>query len=287
MKKKVKLAIAVALMFSMLTMIQHFIGIKQSEEPSPQYQNVEPLELSFYHPYRRFYFNNINIAKAAISLAVMDTTAGTEKLWFTRWGISDVVAYIGVPGYCPETFVNIAPKLVIELNNISYTEHNTSRWCYPSYCLYASCDFNVAMAVWWSGADDNFPACLGGRGEFNPKHTYAQTGYLVHNFSNGKWVQVEPGSKVLPGDIALGRDEDGIIGHVWMYVATWENGRWIDNSLVQERFPNSTANRYEGSYESYYAKLGYDANPWLSSAYIFRFTGDINDNSKFKLVTFP
>ncbi|MGI6608131.1 MAG: hypothetical protein ACOX1F_04035 [Erysipelotrichaceae bacterium] len=284
-----KSVIVSILVFSIFVIIHFYKKFTKPAEPVFSYYEViideETIEWSLYQPYRRFRFDNINIARAAVSLSVADTSDGKGRIWFTRWGLSDLYKYVGVPDYCPETFIAVAPQLVDILNSMDESKHNTTRWSDTSYCLYASCDFNVALAVWWSGADDNYPSCLGGLGEFNPKFTYAQTGYLIHNFSNGKWEQVQPGSKILPGDIAFGRNAKGRISHTWMYVATWENGRWIDNSLVQEKFPDSKANRYEGSYQKYYPKLGYDFNPWLSSAYIFRFTGKINNYSEFKTVS--
>ncbi len=284
-KQFIKLVITLIFSFSMLYIVHYYSEKVKIKEPAIEKPNYEIIEdVGYYKPYRRFIFENIDIAKAAISLATMDTSAGTERIWFTRWGLYDLYKYVGTPGYCPEIFIKIAPQLTDIVNHMDYSKHNTGRWCSTSYCLYASCDYNVALAVWWSGADDNFPSCLGCMGEFNPSFTSAQTGYLIHNYSNGKWVQVKPGSKVLPGDIALGRDDEGYICHVWMYLATWENGRWIDNFLVQEKFPNSIANRYEGSFENYYAKVGYDENPWVSSANIFRFTGIINQYSEFKSV---
>ncbi|MGI6510205.1 MAG: CGNR zinc finger domain-containing protein [Erysipelotrichaceae bacterium] len=282
-KQFIKIVITFAFSLSLFLIIQCFTEIDTIEEPPlPSYEIIE--ELGYYKPYSRLLFKNIDIAKAAISLATMDNSDGTEKLWFTRWGLSDLKKHVGIPGYCPETFIKVAPQLTDILYYMDDSKHNTGRWCSTSYCLYASCDFNVALAIWWSGADDNFPAYLGCMGEFRTSFTSGQTGYLIHDYSQGMWVQLQPGSKILPGDIALGRDEDGYIGHIWMYLAIWENGRWQDNSLVQEKFPDSKANRYEGSYEQYYAKVGYDENPWLSSAYIFRFTGTIDQFSEFKSV---
>ncbi|MDI9539894.1 MAG: hypothetical protein QM204_00240 [Bacillota bacterium] len=284
-KQFIKIVITLFFSFSLLFTVHYFTKKSRIVKPVtivPSYEIIE--DLGYYKPYRRFLFENINIARAAISLATMDNSNGRDRLWFTRWGLSDLKKYVGIPGYCPETFIKIAPQLTDILYYMDYSKHNTGRWCKTSYCLYASCDFNVALAVWWSGADDNFPAYLGRMGEFDPNFTSGQTGYLIHNYSKDKWIQVQPGSKVLPGDIALGRNEEGYICHIWMYLATWENGRWLDNSLVQEKFPNTKANRYEGSYEHYYAKVGYDENPWLSSAYIFRFTGIIDETSEFKAV---
>lgn len=279
-KQFIKIVVTLIFSFSLLFAVHHFTEKTKIEEPIlPSYEIIK--DLGYYKPYRRFLFENINIARSAISLATMDNSDGKGKLLFTKRGMSDLYNYVGVPGYCPETFIKVAPQLIDTLNSLPYSKHNTIRWYKSSIALYASCDLSVALAVWWSGADDNYSSCLKPKGEWDPSYIQGQTGYLIHDYS-GKWVQVETGSTILPGDIALGRDEDGDICHTWMYVATWRNGRWCDNSLVQEKFPNSKANRYEGSHESYYAKVGYDENPWLSSAYIFRFIGTIDEFSEFK-----
>ncbi len=280
-KQFIKLVITLIFSFSMLYTVHYYsekVKIKEPVIEKPNYEIIE--DVGYYKPYHRFLFKNIDLARVAISLATMDTSDGTEKLWYTRNGFYDLYKYVGNPDYCPENFISITPKLLRTLNNLSYKKHNTLTW-YEN--MYASCDLSVAFAVWWSGADDNYPGCLRPQGEWDATHTQGQVGYVLHDYS-GNWMLLERGSKIIPGDIAFGRDETGYISHTWMYLAIWDNGRWLDNLLVQDKFPNSIANRYEGSYGEYYAKVGYDENPWLNSAYIFRYIGEIDQYSSFKSV---
>lgn len=222
--------------------------------------------------------DNKGIAEAAISLATVDTSLGKQKIDWTMNGMVDLEAKRST--HPVDNFITLTPKIIEQANLIKGERKGVATW---TLNYYASCDLSVASAVLWSGADDNFPMYLSGN-ETTTNTTYGQTGYLLNNGHNGKWIQVPRGDKVLPGDIALGNMNGRTVQHVWMYVATWENGQWVNNDLVQARFPGSTSNRYEGSNRDYYSMLSRDGNPWESSEYIFRFVGEINELSSFRRI---
>jgi hypothetical protein len=278
--------IAIILLFS--EVVFFFTGISQSFNQSPHYYcdidaPPEVKHSALYRQYCKTYADNDSIAKAAISLSTCDVSSGTPQIEYTQSGYSDVIKYLGKAGYTAETFVSMTPKLIEVCNyQLSWTEHDTEKW-YGDY--YASCDLAVALAIWWSGSDDNFPAYLKPAGEHDLSKTNGQTGYLLHDYSKGKWEQVKEGDTILPGDIALNRSDKGNIKHIYMYVATWENGEWVDNSLVQEKYPGSKANRYDGSWQDFYPRLMNDRNPWENSEFIFRFVGEVNEESKFLQLT--
>lgn len=229
--------------------------------------------------------NNETIASAAVTLATTDTSLGTTQIEFNTDGLSDVEAYRNKEGYTVETFIEVLPKIMETAGKlVSEGKRDRSRHTWsplPPNTYYASCDLQVSSAILWSGADDNFPMYLSGV-ENTGGGTSGITGYLINDGGDGKWEELQRGEPIQPGDIALGNGP--AYGHVWMYVANWENGQWTDNSIVQEKFPGSTSNRYEGSHRDYYAKLSHDEDPWESSERIFRYIGEVDENSEFKKI---
>ncbi len=224
--------------------------------------------------------NNSSIAEAAISLATTDETVGGRKINWSSNGFGDVEAYATNSNYTVGTFLDKVPKIVQTAQELkSDGKRNTVTWSLP---FYASCDLTTSMAVLWSGADDNFPMTLGGFELFSGGKG-SITGYLVNGGGDGKWKQVPKGEKILPGDIAMGNNHGGY-QHVWMYVATWENGTWTDNSLVQKKYPGSTANTYQGSYLDYYASLSDIGNPWSFADVVYRYVGTPDEQSPFRSI---
>ena len=290
-----KLLLKIILVFAILiggvfNGFAYITGVLQSYGRSPHYYcdlNAprEEQETEVYKRYCKYGLSsaisdNSSIAKAAISLSTVDISGrGSERISWRTNGLSDVERYRGNKKYTPDTFLDKVPKLVSTANLMSGStdRKGVATWKLP---YYASCDLSVSLAVLWSGADDNFPMYLGGN-EINTGGKYGIAGYLVNRASN-KWQQVPKGSKILPGDIAMGNNRGGF-QHIWMYVATWENGKWVDNSLVQEKYPGSRAVVYQGSHQDYYACVGeVSRDPWEASDVIYRYVGKTNENSKFR-----
>ena len=219
---------------------------------------------------------NSSIAEAAVSLATTDETVGGRKIDWRSNGFGDVEAYKGNPQYTVDTFLAKVPEIVQVAQDLrTEGKRTTNTWSLP---YYASCDLSVSLPVLWSGADDNFPMTLTGA-EMYGTGTSGITGHLVNGGSK-LWQQVPKGDKILPGDIALGNNHGGY-QHVWMYVATWENGTWTDNSIVQKKYPNSTANTYQGSHLDYYASLSNIGDPWKLADVVYRYVGQIDEQSPF------
>lgn len=245
-------------------------------------------------------YDNASLAASAVSLATVDISNGTynnplEPITYHSNGTGDLEAYNGVVPYTPEIFISVVPQIIQAMHEKNYPGHTSPAGTGQSWTLgglYASCDFSVCMAVLWSGADDNYPTCLGRELDALSTYTANQTGYLL-NGNHGKWRKLEPGEDILPGDIAVNVSPDKDKGHVWMYVAKWTTeGGWEDSPIVQAKYPGSHANRYEGSHEHFYARLKYtNKSPWDDYLYaggpfyIFRFVGTINEESPFIGIT--
>lgn len=266
----------------------YLIGIGQAVGSSPHYYcdskaSDEVKSTVQYQQYCKGFGssggNNSSIAEAAISLATTDTTTMGRKIDWVSNGFGDVEAYRGNSQYTVDTFLDKVPKIVEVAQNLrTEGKRDTNTWSLP---FYASCDLSVSLPVLWSGADDNFPMTLSGF-ELNGSGTSGITGHLV-NANTGKWKQVPRGDKILPGDIAMGNNQGGY-QHVWMYVATWENGSWTDNSLVQKKYPNSTANTYQGSFKDYYAMLNDVGDPWKIADVVYRYVGEVDETSPFRKI---
>lgn len=282
--------VIVVIILAILHLSFFILGLFQSYGKTPHYYcNVEASEsVKATRNYQQYCntsgsisANNKGIAEAAVSLATVDTTLGSKKIEWVSNGLVDLEQHRST--HPVDNFITYMPKIVEQADTLQKQgiRKGVSTWPLNSY--YASCDLSISSAILWSGADDNFPMYLGGY-ETTTTSTYGQTGYLLNKGHNGKWMQVPRGDKVLPGDIALGNLDGRRIQHTWMYVGTWENGSWIENEIVQARFPGSTANRYEGSNRDYYSMLSRDGNPWQSSEYIFRYVGQIDELSSFRSI---
>lgn len=281
--KFIAIGFLVALFLTLLILFG--ISLAQAYAPTPHYycdpQASEEVKSSkAFMQYCRIKTNadNSSIAAAAVSLATTDTTVGGKQIDYTGPGFGDVEAFKGRPNYKIDTFVNVTKQIT----ELSRTRPGLSNW---GISYFASCDLNTGTAVLWSGADDEFPLLLIGAEE-ERGGTSGIAGYLTNN-TNGKWEELERGSDIQPGDIAIGgTNQHGGrgVGHVWMYVANWENGAWTDNSIVQEVWPGSTANRFEGSHKDYYSRLTRDGDPWKGAKRIFRFVGEPNEASIFSAV---
>lgn len=240
--------------------------------------------------------DNSNIAKAAIALSTMDKVNCTpeEEIFggiiygSSNDGYGGLLPKVGNSNYTVDTFLDIVPKII----SMQRTLGKPNAWFDP---VKASCDLSVQMAVIWSGSDDDYPSCLGGtkakRNELGPD---SQVSYFILDpKSKEKWEEVPHGESIQPGDIALCRAEDNMtvktdsidFYHIIMYVASWDkNTNTWDNKLVQEKYPGSNANTYEGSYERHYARVTYVPDPWSWDVNIrvFRFIGTPDENSPFR-----
>lgn len=270
-----------ALVFLVISSIIYIVGVFQAIGETPHYYvdieadaNIKNTDVYQQYVQKVISGGNESIAQAAISLATVDEMTGGGRINFTGGGFRDVERFAGNSRYTVDTFLKVMPQIKEIALNLQSSGKRNGRWTWE-YDMYASCDLAVSSAILWSGSDDEFPMYLD-RELRSPTHR-GISGYLV-NDPNDKWEEVPKGSDVMPGDIAINT------GHVWMYVAEWSanENRWVNNDLVQEKYPNSKSVRYEGSFEDYYPKLATDGSPWESGAdYIFRFKGEGNPDSPF------
>ena len=311
---KIPIAIAgavIALLILLSNGIFYVISVGKSVGSTPHYYcnpNAPMIEKmsSKYKQYCTYQtFDNSSIAAAAVALSTADIASGQSQINYTAPGLGDLLNQSGA-----NIFVSVVPRIVQTMMDISHGSNGQSWSTNTSSALYASCDFSICMAVLWSGADDNYPTCLG-RELYNTganANPQVQTGYLLaSDFNNGLWQELNEGDEILPGDIAVSNyTKNGESkGHTWMYVARWVPeptasdpwaGHWEESDIVQAKYPGSNANRYEGSHESYYAKLSHtDNNPWKDSHgeandpngiyKIFRYVGTINEGSPYIGIT--
>ena len=128
---------------------------------------------------------------------------------------------------------------------------------------YASCDRNVATAVRWAGADDNFPA--------GPTGT--QYSYLTSH--TDKWECIGDFnesilSELQPGDVVVTKGD----GHIWAYAG---------NEAIKEKFPDSNCDAVGGSFGDFTAQIQ-TARGYLSDSRGYAVFRNIKpeDNSKYK-----
>lgn len=301
--KWVLIGVAIALVLSEVAFFA--VGIANSTGKTPHYYcnylaSDEEKATAKYKQYCVYEeYDNASLAAAAVSLSTIDISNGTynntlDPIPYTCNGMRDLLDHPNSP-YTPQIFISVIPQIIQAMHEKNYPGHISAAGTSQSWALdglYASCDFSVCMAVLWSGADDNYPTCLGRELDALSTYTANQTGYLL-NGNSGKWRKLEIGEDILPGDIAVNVSPDKDKGHVWMYVAKWTaEGGWEDSPIVQAKYPGSHANRYEGSHEHYYARLKYTSkSPWNDYLYaggpfyIFRFVGTINEESPFIGIT--